>query len=622
MLDALDVPLCLPGRGDAIAVWGANGVASIRAQQAALRSGKPLIWLEDAPLRSVHPNDRLPIGIFVDHQHLATESGVVTDLETRLNEAGPTTQQAHDALDLWRAYRMSKYNHWPDGVAPPPGPFVLICDQLYGDAAVSGAAADQAVFTKMHSDARAYAQAHDLPLVVRAHPRGQGYLAPRPGDIICPANAHPVDCLDRAVAIFTVSSQLGFEAILHGHKPHVYGAAWYSGWGLSADQIKIPRRTNTLDPANLFQKVMMEHARWFDPYRDEPCDVHRAITLMHGAARSAQRTAGPISASGISQWKRPVIRKILGPGVRFRAQPRHGETAVHWATKPAAPKGASLIEDGPLRSRGLGAALVPPTSIVLDRIGIHFDATRPSEFEHLVGEANDLPNAALARSIALADSIIAAGLSKYSLPGSNAALSEPVILVPGQVADDASLRLGGGRIVDNLALLQEARRLHPCARIAYRPHPDVTAGLRAGVIGEAEALRHADMILGDTDLATLWPHLIGVVTMTSTLGFEALMRGIPVTCLGWPFYAGWGHTHDHGPALPDGRRCPVTKAALLHAALIDYPIYLDPQTGNHTAPEIIVDRLAAGDGGAQTVVQRALGHAQSRLAPFGPIWRR
>jgi capsular polysaccharide export protein len=35
-----------------------------------------------------------------------------------------------------------------------------------------------------------------------------------------------------------------------------------------------------------------------------------------------------------------------------------------------------------------------------------------------------------------------------------------------------------------------------------------------------------------------------VWTMTSLLGFEALIRGKSVTCLGLPFYCGWGLTRD------------------------------------------------------------------------------
>ena len=40
-----------------------------------------------------------------------------------------------------------------------------------------------------------------------------------------------------------------------------------------------------------------------------------------------------------------------------------------------------------------------------------------------------------------------------------------------------------------------------------------------------------------------------VVCMTSLMGFEALLRGIPVTTFGRPFYAGWGLTRDLGILL-------------------------------------------------------------------------
>ena len=45
---------------------------------------------------------------------------------------------------------------------------------------------------------------------------------------------------------------------------------------------------------------------------------------------------------------------------------------------------------------------------------------------------------------------------------------------------------------------------------------------------------------------------VKVWTMTSLLGFEALLRGKPVTCLGAPFYAGWGLTRDM-PGVPQHR---------------------------------------------------------------------
>jgi capsular polysaccharide export protein len=61
------------------------------------------------------------------------------------------------------------------------------------------------------------------------------------------------------------------------------------------------------------------------------------------------------------------------------------------------------------------------------------------------------------------------------------------VLVVGQVEDDASIRLGAGVVRTNLGLLTAAAHANPGARIIYKPHPDVEAGLRPGTIAEAQA---------------------------------------------------------------------------------------------------------------------------------------
>ena len=38
--------------------------------------------------------------------------------------------------------------------------------------------------------------------------------------------------MEGAAAVYTVSSQLGFEAIFAGHKPRVFGQPFYAGWAL------------------------------------------------------------------------------------------------------------------------------------------------------------------------------------------------------------------------------------------------------------------------------------------------------------------------------------------------------------------------------------------------------
>ncbi|MFD1809381.1 hypothetical protein ACFSHQ_18660 [Gemmobacter lanyuensis] len=103
--------------------------------------------------------------------------------------------------------------------------------------------------------------------------------------------------------------------------------------------------------------------------------------------------------------------------------------------------------------------------------------------------------------------------------------------MPGQVEDDASIRLGAGEICTNLALLQAARAANPDAVLIYKPHPDVEAGLRPGAV-QAEGL--ADVIARNADPIRLIEACDEVWTMTSLLGFEALLRDKPVTCTGAP----------------------------------------------------------------------------------------
>jgi capsular polysaccharide export protein len=78
---------------------------------------------------------------------------------------------------------------------------------------------------------------------------------------------------------------------------------------------------------------------------------------------------------------------------------------------------------------------------------------------------------------------------------------------------------------------------------------------------------------------------------TSLAGFEALLRGKPVTTYGVPFYAGWGLTRDLGD-VPSRRTARRSLDELVAATLLIYPRYLDPVTGLPCPAEILALRLA------------------------------
>ena len=108
--------------------------------------------------------------------------------------------------------------------------------------------------------------------------------------------------------------------------------------------------------------------------------------------------------------------------------------------------------------------------------------------------------------------------------------------------------------------------------------------------------------------------------MTSALGFEALLRGVPVTCLGTPFYAGWGLTRDLG-RIPARRQARPDIADLAHAALIAYPRYRDPQTGLPCPPEVVIERLATGRIPAPGRMNRLVSKLQGAFAGHAHLWR-
>jgi capsular polysaccharide export protein len=329
-------------------------------------------------------------------------------------------------------------------------------------------------------------------------------------------------------------------------------------------------------------------------------------------------------------WKRPRLQAVFGRERRLRfaddparaaALARAGKrTILAWASRAPDPFPLPLIrvEDGFLRSRGLGADLVPPLSLVADDLGIYYDPTRESRLERLI--AGPLPPGGAARAERLVARLKEAGLSKYNTGGALPPLpSGHRILVPGQVEDDASIRSGAGEIRTNLALLEAVRQANPDAVILYKPHPDVEAGLRPGAVPPAALAGLADAVLPRADPAQALAVAQEVWTITSLLGFEALIRGLPVTCLGAPFYAGWGLTRDLGP-VPERRRARPTLPALAHAALIAYPRYHDPVSGRPCPPEVAADRLAAGplpSGPANRLLARVQGLLASRAA----LWR-
>lgn len=242
------------------------------------------------------------------------------------------------------------------------------------------------------------------------------------------------------------------------------------------------------------------------------------------------------------------------------------------------------MEDGFIRSVGLGSNLVAPRSLVIDDLGIYFDASQPSRLELLLSKTV-FSESILTEAQSLQAALVESKVGKYNVGSAaidiNFPKNKPVLLVPGQVEDDASIQTGTRAVNTNLGLLQHVRQYNPDAYIIYKPHPDVVSGNRVGHISEKEALQYADSIMPEMDIIVLMEQCDELHTMTSLSGFEALLRGKKVFCYGIPFYAGWGLTTDLY-SLDNRRHRQLTLEELVAGTLLLYPQYLNIKTGKLT----------------------------------------
>ncbi len=619
------------GRIDSVAGWGFNRTA-VYARFLGQRLGVPYLAVEDGFLRSIGLGGAgaAPLSLTVDDIGVHYDARRPSRLESILQtgDLGDPALNARGQAALARiiASGLSKTNSAPAGAAParPAGRRrVLVIDQTRGDASIAGAMADTASFARMLEAARD--ENPGAQILVRRHPAvlaglRRGCLPERlpAGVETLTADCRPADILAASDAVYTVSSLLGFEALIRGLSVRAFGLPFWAGWGASGDELTSPRRTRRLTALQIFCAAYVLHARYVDPLTGRACGIETAIERLIAFAAAAQRNAGFTAAAGFAPWKHGPARTLLySPRgeVKFfpdveracRAAEQRRGRVVFWAGREtpaiaerlaasAAP--VTRMEDGFIRSRGLGSDFHPAASAVLDPVGIYYDATAPSGLEQIL-QTHDFAPDLLARAKALRERLVAAGLTKYNLApdasGAPADIPWPTdgrrrLLVVGQVENDKSIEKGCAGVRTNLGLLTAARRDHPDAFLLYKPHPDVEAGNRPGRVADADAQRLADAIADRADIAPCLASCDALVTMTSLAGFEALLRGKAVITYGAPFYAGWGLTADALAMPRRTRRRSLDE--LVAGALILYPIYIDPKSGLPCEVEHLVDSLA------------------------------
>ncbi|MGU5661540.1 capsular polysaccharide biosynthesis protein [Aeromonas sanarellii] len=484
-------------------------------------------------------------------------------------------------------------------------PRVLLVDQVAGDLSIPGALASEADFIAMVETAR---RNHpDARLLLRTHPdtrfgKKSGVLARlRPSDVeIVADHCHPHALLNLVDAVYTVSSQLGFEALLLGKPVYCFGMPFYAGWGLTQDSKQCERRTVQVSLAQLVAAALICYPRYLDPVIGQRCEVEEVIAIIARQQKTAPRWRR-LYLVGFSLWKRAFMQAFCQPLAEelcfVRKPPKRltgDEQVLVWGSRYPELTSAIRVEDGFIRSKGLGSNLCRPSSLSLDPVGIYFDSRSPSGLEQLLNY-QELTQSQLDRGERLLTLLRQNKVSKYNVGAPThftpPADGRPLVLVVGQVDGDASILTGSPTIRSNEQLLWAVRAAKPEAHILYKPHPDVVAGNRAGAISAACLAECVDSQVLDIGLTSLYPHVDELHTMTSLSGFEALVQGVKVTTWGQPFYSGWGLTTDAHPPARRQRKLPL--AALVYLTLVAYPLYIDWQSGLWISPEQLIRQLAA-----------------------------
>ena len=595
-----------PSKLTATVGWGRRKYAR-RARRVAQIQAIPFLCLEDGFLRSVGLGSiEPPLSIVVDDLGIYYDATQPSRLESFI--ARPLTAEelvrAQALVTAWQYARVSKYNHARDYVDPLPERYVLVVDQTQGDASIRYGMADETFYHRMLE--AALAENQDCTILLKVHPeamaghkRGHfdlGEIARLPRVQVLGEDVHPVSLIEHAEALYVVTSQMGFEGLLWGKRVRTFGMPFYAGWGLTQDELPCPERRRPVKLENLVHATLIDYPRYIDPETGQRCEPERVIEWIGLQRKMRARFPKTLYAVGFSRWKKPIVREFCqGTLVQFVGRieqaPEDGTLAVWGQGHRDEKRSVVRLEDAFLRSVGLGADLIRPLSWVMDRRGLYYDATAPSELEHLL-QTTEFSADLVARAQRLRERIVEQGLTKYNVGSSGWRRPEGasrIILVPGQVESDASIRYGAPGIRANMGLLQSVRKANPSAHVIYKPHPDVVAGLRKKGEGEDEAVRSCNEVVIDIAMGELLTVVDEVHTLTSLAGFEALLRGKTVTCYGQPFYAGWGLTHDLVPLTRRTRR--LTLDQLVAGALILYPTYVSRTTGKFTTPERALDEL-------------------------------
>ncbi len=239
------------------------------------------------------------------------------------------------------------------------------------------------------------------------------------------------------------------------------------------------------------------------------------------------------------------------------------------------------IEDGFLRSLGLGVNGAPPYSIIQDEIGLYYDATCPSYLEKIIVDSH-YSDVQIERSRNCINKIKKNRLTKYNTTqrcfkrNIEFKKYERSILVVDQRLGDTSIPYGLASEDTFKFMLETAIDENPDSEILIKTHPDALIGGKKSHYSKRSLKHNCQLIIEEYNPWSIFESVDHVYVVSSLMGFEALMADKKVSCFGVPFYSGWGLTDDRIALKRRERK--VTLETLFYAAYIEYSKYINHKT--------------------------------------------
>ena len=582
-----------------------------------------IVYLEDGFIHSFGTKKtKIPLSICTDKHGIYYDYKSKSELFDYIKQELSKKEllRSKNLISLWKDYGISKYNY-SNFLEPPNEPFVLLIDQTYGDLSIMYGGADIDSFRRMYDFA--VNKWPNLTILIKLHPdviskkkRGylREYLHSKKNIKVISEHGQINKLIESCTALCVVTSQVGFEGLIYGKEVHVFGNPFYSGWGLTIDHsLSIDRKKNNASLEQLVFSSLVKYQTYLDPRNKKICEIEKIIFYLFKVRKNNNFFPNNLYCLNLTPWKARQIKNFTKEIKDIRLYPFRKynsgmKNVLVWGKEYNSNEQIAKtdhfirVEDGFIRSVGLGGDLFSPVSLLFDKKGIHYDFSKPSDLEELL-QNRFVNNEELKRAKNLIREIKIKKISKYNLKFErNLTLykkfhKNKTILVLGQVETDNSIVYGvpnNSIKKTNYSLVCQVRKDFPNDYIIYKPHPDLEKGLRSRGLEENFIKNIADSIAYKIAIEELFEISDRVAVFTSLGGFEALLREIPVTCYGLPFYAGWGLTEDKflNKCIAERRTRNLSLEALVFIALIKYPHYYSLKFNCNTEIEYIINEIA------------------------------